>query len=59
MLGQYVLVAPVIEEGATSRNIVLPAGTWEDGNDGTIYEGPLTLTDYPAPIEVLPYFIKQ
>ncbi|KAJ3658461.1 hypothetical protein Zmor_010196 [Zophobas morio] len=59
LVGEEILVAPVIEQGATSRNIVIPAGTWKDGNDGTIYEGPQVLTDYPAPIDVLPFFIKQ
>ena len=58
-MGEEILVAPVIEEGATSRNVVIPAGTWKDGNDGTIYVGPQILTDYPAPIDVLPFFIKQ
>lgn len=59
LLGDYILAAPVIQEGATSRDVVLPAGTWKDGNDGTIYEGPQTIKNYPAPIDVLPYFIKQ
>jgi alpha-glucosidase (family GH31 glycosyl hydrolase) len=58
-LGETILVAPIIEEGATSRDVVLPSGSWKDGNDGTVYEGPQTLKDYSAPIDVLPYFIKQ
>ncbi|KAJ3631195.1 hypothetical protein MTP99_012339 [Tenebrio molitor] len=59
LLGETILVAPIIEEGATSRDVVLPSGSWKDGNDGTVYEGPQTLKDYSAPIDVLPYFIKQ
>ncbi|KAH1028090.1 myogenesis-regulating glycosidase [Dendroctonus ponderosae] len=59
LLGEEVLVAPVIVEGAVSRDIYLPKGQWRDGNDGEVYEGPTYLRDYYAPIEVLPYFIKQ
>lgn len=59
LLGENILVAPVIVENATSRDVYLPRGTWVDGNNGTTYVGPITLTNYPAPIEVLPYFIRR
>ncbi|KAJ8922533.1 hypothetical protein NQ315_007563 [Exocentrus adspersus] len=59
LLGDSILVAPVIIEGATSRDVYLPKGNWKDGNSDTTYEGPTTIEDYPAPLEVLPYFIKQ
>lgn len=59
LLGEKILVAPVIQEGATSRDVVLPTGSWKDGNNGTVYEGPQILKGYPAPIDILPYFIKQ
>ncbi|KAJ8963796.1 hypothetical protein NQ314_005377, partial [Rhamnusium bicolor] len=57
LLGDSILVAPVIIEGAVSRNIYLPKGNWKDGNNGTVYKGPITLKNYSAPIDVLPYFI--
>lgn len=38
LVGPNLLVAPVIERGATSRAITLPPGTWED-SDGTRFEG--------------------
>uniref|UniRef100_A0A1L8DQS6 Putative maltase glucoamylase n=1 Tax=Nyssomyia neivai TaxID=330878 RepID=A0A1L8DQS6_9DIPT len=59
LLGEEVLAAPVLEEGQTSRDIYLPAGDWLDGNNGSIYTGPLWLRKYPAPLSVLPYFIRQ
>ncbi|XP_068906949.1 myogenesis-regulating glycosidase-like [Tenebrio molitor] len=59
LLGEKILVAPIVEEGSTSRDIVLPSGSWKDGNDGKLYEGPQILKDYSAPIDVLPFFIKQ
>ena len=54
MLGSEILVAPVLEKGARSRNVVFPEGSWR-GPDGTLYEGGQTLT-VPAPLDVLPYF---
>ncbi|XP_044254381.1 myogenesis-regulating glycosidase [Tribolium madens] len=59
LLGEKILVAPVVQEGAISRDVVLPVGSWKDGNNGTIYEGPQILKGYSAPIDILPYFIKQ
>ncbi|GJQ75090.1 hypothetical protein Trydic_g9703 [Trypoxylus dichotomus] len=59
MLGEDILVAPILEEGAVSRNIFLPAGSWVDGNSGRVYEGSQTLLNYSAPIELLPYFIRS
>ncbi|XP_030026572.2 myogenesis-regulating glycosidase [Manduca sexta] len=59
MLGEGLLAAPVVEEGAVSRDIYLPSGSWRDGNSGDVYEGPRWLRDYPAPLDVLPYFIRE
>ena len=57
MLGDSMLVAPVVKQGETVKRVILPAGTWEDPN-GKIFEGGKTI-EYPAPIEVVPYFIKK
>lgn len=59
LLGEDVLVAPILTAQTTTRDIVLPEGTWVDGNDGTVYEGNQTLKNYSAPLEVLPYFLRQ
>ena len=58
MLGEDIIVAPVVVENATTRNIYLPRGSWV-GPDGTTHIGPATLTDYSAPLRTLPYFIKS
>ncbi|XP_063708618.1 myogenesis-regulating glycosidase [Culicoides brevitarsis] len=59
LLGEKILVAPVLEKDATTRNIYLPKGTWQDGNTpAKSYTGPRNLTAYAAPLNVLPYFIK-
>jgi alpha-glucosidase (family GH31 glycosyl hydrolase) len=58
MLGDTILVAPVLREGATSRTVYLPTGTWSDEvlPDHPTYEGPVLIEDYEAPLDVLPYF---
>lgn len=57
MLGKKILAAPVLQKEAESRHIYLPRGKWLDPNQNKIYIGPTWLNDYPAPLDVLPYFI--
>lgn len=58
LLGPDVLVAPVIERGASSRRIYLPTGRWRDPDAGTMHEGPGELV-VPAPLERLPYLVRD
>jgi len=58
MLGELILVAPVLEQGAVERDIYLPPGTWKDFWSGDVFAGGKTVKDFPAPIETLPVFIK-
>lgn len=53
------MVAPVIQEGAFNRTVYLPQGRWVDGNSGEVYDGPHSIVEYSAPIEVLPYFVRE
>ena len=39
MFGDWLLVAPVTEEGQSCKWIYLPTGTWTDYNRGTVYTG--------------------
>lgn len=56
--GRDVMVAPVITQGATSRTVAFPAGTWVDINNPTsVYEGGTTAT-VDAPLSVLPLFAR-
>ncbi|XP_035718543.1 myogenesis-regulating glycosidase-like isoform X2 [Vespa mandarinia] len=58
LLGEEILVAPVIEEGAVSRDIYLPKGLWKDASDNVTYIGPGWIRNYDAPLDKLPYFYR-
>ena len=59
MLGPDLLVAPVLEEGATTREVYLPThpGGWYDWHDGTPFEGGRTIT-VAAPLGRIPVFAR-
>ena len=54
LLGEYILVAPVLEKGARSREVVFPKGTWR-GDDGSRVTGPCT-KEIAAPLDRLPWY---
>lgn len=58
MLGDTLLVAPVVHEGQTSREVHLPPGTWFHVWTGTSYEGGRTIT-IEAPIGSPPVFSRD
>lgn len=60
LLGENILVAPIVDEGKVTRDVYLPKGRWRDGNDEKkIYKGLQWLRNYEAPLDVLPYFIRE
>jgi len=54
MLGDDILVAPVVTKGARSRKLILPEGRWIS-EEGNILEGGKTF-DINVPLDRLPYF---
>ena len=56
LMGDDLLVAPVVEKGATARTVVVPPGTWR-ADDGTVVTGPATVT-VAAPLSRLPHFMR-
>jgi alpha-glucosidase (family GH31 glycosyl hydrolase) len=56
LLGNQILVAPVLEKGAMHRSVTLPRGTWK-GFDGKQYLGPAKIL-IPVPFDDLCYFEK-
>lgn len=58
MFGPDLLVAPVTEAGATSREVYLPAGAaWTNLHTGLVTEGGQSLI-VEAPLEVIPIFAR-
>lgn len=58
MLGDYLLVAPVVTQGSTAREVILPEGRWVDWWDGTAHDGGKTIT-VDAPLGKLPLFLME
>ncbi len=58
LLGDHLLVAPVVTAGTTERSVPLPAGQWLDLDTGEVYEGPGTVT-IAAPLERIPALIAR
>ena len=58
LIGTDLLVAPVLQKGAVSRDVYLPAGKWRDLKSGEVLEGGRWLRKHPAPLDVLPVFVR-
>ncbi|WP_168120067.1 TIM-barrel domain-containing protein [Paenibacillus sp. HB172176] len=61
MFGDWLLAAPVVDEGQTVKDIYLPAGTWIDYFKGTEYTGGQTI-HYAVNAETwsdIPLFVKK
>lgn len=58
LLGDHLLVAPVVERGATSREVPLPAGRWIDFWTGEAHEGDAVIT-VPAPLGRIPVLMPE
>jgi alpha-glucosidase len=57
VLGNDIIVAPVLEKGARSRSVVLPKGEWQ-ADDGSIHTGGASV-QIEVPLLRLPYFSKK
>ena len=57
LLGEHLLVAPVVEAGARSRAVLLPPGSWVDWWTGELHEGSRTI-ERAAPLELLPLYAR-
>lgn len=59
LLGPDLLVAPVLHEGARSREVYLPAGaSWTDAWSGATYAGGKTISA-DAPLERIPLYLRD
>jgi alpha-D-xyloside xylohydrolase len=55
MFGPKYLVAPVMYQGVSSRDVYLPEGKWRNLNDNIVYEGK-QIIHASAPLEFIPVF---
>ncbi len=58
LLGEDILVAPVVNQGEFFKNVVFPDGVWIDCNDGKEYTGNQTVK-IDAPVDKLCYFKRK
>ena len=59
MFGSDLLIAPVMEAGAETRELYLPKGTrWVDAYTGQHYEGGQRVT-VPAPLGIIPVMMRE
>lgn len=58
LFGDVILVAPVLTENTTKREVYFPEGKWVDWDYGYEYEGGETYTVY-APQNRIPLFVKR
>jgi alpha-glucosidase len=57
-LGDDLLVAPVLDEGARERRVPLPSGRWYPLDGGEVLEGGRDV-EVPAPIDHTPVFVRS
>ncbi|HLY27857.1 MAG TPA: glycoside hydrolase family 31 protein [Aggregatilineales bacterium] len=57
MLGDAILVAPILQRGQESRLVQFPPGAWI-GDDGALVNGP-TVQEIQAPLSRLPWYIRE
>jgi alpha-glucosidase len=57
LVGESILVAPVLEQGVTKRMVYLPEGVWYDYWTGERIEGKQYILK-DAPLDVCPMYIK-
>ncbi|XP_066510219.1 myogenesis-regulating glycosidase-like [Hoplias malabaricus] len=57
LIGDDLMVAPVLEPGKQERDIYLPAGRWRSYKGEHFDKGPIYLTDYPVDLDEIAYFV--
>jgi alpha-glucosidase (family GH31 glycosyl hydrolase) len=59
LLGDDLLVAPILNEGAVARDIYLPKGKWQDElQPGIVHNGNCWLRNYTVQLDELAYFTR-
>ncbi|KAJ8029541.1 Myogenesis-regulating glycosidase [Holothuria leucospilota] len=59
LVGDEMLVAPIVTEGALSRDVYLPEGAWYDHLHGETVQGGQWLYDVGVPLDETLYYTRQ
>ncbi|KAH9424835.1 hypothetical protein DERP_012321 [Dermatophagoides pteronyssinus] len=59
MIGNDIVVAPIIEEGKTERDIYLPHGWWKDEILAQVIRGGKWMRKYQVPLDKVAFFIRN
>ncbi len=59
LVGNDILVAPMVDPQTKSRDIYLPQGTWRDPVRGKITQGPSYLKNYRVFLNQVPFFVRH
>jgi alpha-glucosidase len=57
MLGEHLMLCPIVEQGVKSRKITLPEGIWHDFWSDRTWHGHASI-EYPAPLDRLPILVR-
>ena len=57
LLGDALLIAPVLDEGKIRRLVTFPKGTWVDWYTGERFSGPVRV-EVDAPLDLLPIYAR-
>ena len=57
LLGNKILITPLLSKGSTSRKVFIPEGYWKNLSGKTI-KGP-TMIEIQVPLHMLPVFVKM
>jgi alpha-glucosidase len=57
LVGDALLVAPILDKGKRAREVVLPEGSWVDYETGVVHKGGTTIR-VEAPLGTMPMFIR-
>ena len=58
LVGDSLLVAPIVNDGSRKRDIYLPSGSWTDELRANVVEGPVWLHNYKIDLEEIATFRK-
>jgi alpha-glucosidase len=58
LLGPWLLLAPALDAGATTRTVTLPPGRWFEARSGAVHEGPAQLA-MGLTLAALPTFVRE